>query len=362
MFKVINQLNKARIGQLTTKTGTYETPFFMPVSTKAAPKHLDFEDLKQTKSIATISNAFLLYLKPGIDIIKKHGGIHKFMNWNGCSFTDSGGFQVLSLNKFKDRFSDKGLMFVSPYDGSKHLLNPESVMKIEQTIGADVAMAIDQMPLYGHSKKEVEEATKRTHLWAEECLRHHTDKKQLLFGICQGGVFPDLRKWSSETLAKMPFNGFAIGGLAVGEPKEEMKKMVEIATNILPKNKPRYLMGVGSPKDLIESVEQGIDIFDSVYPTRCARHGKIMTKKGFIQLSNAKFKEDLSPLDESCDCKTCKNYTKSYLHHLLKRGEALGARLLSIHNIAFLQNLIQKIKIAIKENKFEELKNEYSRL
>ncbi len=362
MFKVVHEQGRARVGELKTKTGTYKTPFFMPVSTKAAPKYMDFDDLKESGSYATISNAFLLYLKPGLDIIKKHRGIHGFMNWDGCSFTDSGGFQVLSLNNFKKRFSDKGLLFSSPYDGSKHLLNPETVMKIEQTIGADVAMAIDQMPLYGDSKDLVEQATNRTHLWAEECLRHHTDKSQLLFGICQGGVFPDLREKSAKFISKLNFDGFAIGGLAVGEPKEDMRKMVKIATEILPKNKPRYLMGVGSPKDIIESVIQGVDIFDSVYPTRCARHGKIMTKEGYIKLANSKFKDDLNPLDKNCQCKICKNYTRSYLHHLLRLNEPLGSRLLSIHNISFVQNLMKEIRQAIINGNLEDLKNEYRRL
>jgi queuine tRNA-ribosyltransferase len=306
-----------------------------------------------------ISNAFLLYLKPGLEVIKKHKGIHKFMKWNGCSFTDSGGFQVLSLNNFKNKFSDKGLIFKSPYDGSLHTLNPKKVMQIEQTIGADVAMCLDQMPLYGHSKKEVQEATLRTHKWAKECLKNHKDKKQLLFGICQGGTFSDLRKQSAKFIGELPFDGFAIGGLAVGEPKEKMHEMVKIATEILPKDKPRYLMGVGSPKEIIECVEQGIDIFDSVWPTRIARHGKVMTKKGSFDIDKNQFRLDISPLDKTCNCKVCKTYTKSYIHHLFKVKEPLAMKLLSYHNLYFIQNLMREIRESIKNNKFEELKKEY---
>jgi queuine tRNA-ribosyltransferase len=216
------------------------------------------------------------------------------------------------------------------------------------------------MPLYGQSKEEVEEATNRTHKWAKECLKYHTDKSQLLFGICQGGTFPDLRKHSAETIGKMNFDGFAIGGLAVGEPREKMEEMIDIALNILPENKPRYLMGVGTPNDLIYSVERGVDVFDCVWPTRTARHGKIMTEKGYITLKNAKYEDDLTPLDSKCKCKVCKTYTKSYLRHLLKQEEPLGMKLLSYHNVYFLQNLMKEIRTAIKEDTFEKLKKKYS--
>jgi queuine tRNA-ribosyltransferase len=359
MFKIKSKDKNTRVGVLKTKTGEYETPFFMPVATKAAPKYLEPEEIKEMGGYAMISNAFLLYLKPGLEVIKKHKGIHNFMNWQGCSFTDSGGFQVLSLNNFKSSFSDKGLVFKSPYDGSKHLLNPESVMRIEQTIGADVAMCIDQMPLFGGTKEEIIEATNRTHLFAKECKKFHKDKKQLLFGICQGGIFPDLRRQSAEFISSLNFDGVAIGGLAVGEPKDKMKEMVNIATEIIPKEKPRYLMGVGTPRELIEFIEMGVDIFDCVWPTRTARHGKIMTKKGYIEMEKSKYKLDLSSLDKSCNCKVCKNYTKSYLHHLLRTNEPLGAKLLSYHNVYFLINLTKEIREAIKKKEFQKLKKNY---
>lgn len=358
-FTITAKSGSARTGILKTKTGEYETPFFMPVATKAAPKHLDVEELKQTGANAFISNAFLLYLKPGLSVIKKHKGLHNFIKWKHCIFTDSGGFQVLSLNNFKYKFSDKSLTFKSPFDGSLHELTPKKVMEIEQTLGSDVAMCLDQMPLYGSSREEVKDATNRTHIFAEQCLKYHKDKSQLFFGIAQGGTFPDLREQSTKFIASLPFDGIALGGLAVGESMKEMREMIKVSMPLIPENKPRYLMGVGSPWEIIEAVEQGIDIFDSVWPTRNARHGKISTQEGYIDIGKSKYKEDLSPLDKSCDCKVCKTHTRAYLHHLFKTDEPLGKKLLSYHNIAFLQNLMKKLRKSIKENKFQELKNEY---
>ena len=360
-FKITHKSGKARVGILSTKTGNYETPFFMPVATKGAVKYLEVEEIEELGAYAFISNAFLLYLKPGLDVIKKHKGLHNFMNWKKCIFTDSGGFQVQSLNDFKDKFSDKGLKFKSPFDGSLHELTPKKVMEIEETIGSDVAMCLDQMPLYGSSKEQVEEATKRTHLFAEQCIKNHKDKTQLLFGIAQGGTFPELRKRSSQFISSLNFDGIALGGLAVGEPLEAMKEMIKISIANMPEEKPKYLMGVGSPKEIIEAVEQGVDIFDSVWPTRNARHGKIFTSEGYLEIEKSKHKNSLESLDKTCNCKVCKTYTKSYLHHLFKANEPLGKKLLSYHNLFFLQNLMQKIRQAIKANKFKELKNEYSK-
>ena len=361
-FKIKSKCKKARLGILKTKTGEYETPFFMPVATKGAPKYLEASEIRELGGYAMISNAFLLYLKPGLEVIKKNKGIQKFMNWDGCSFTDSGGFQVLSLNKFKDNFSNDGLVFKSPYDGSLHKLNPKIVMKIEEEIGSDVAMCIDQMPLYGQSKEEVKVATDRTAKWAKECLKYHKDKKQLLFGICQGGTFPDLRKESAEFFSDLNFDGYGIGGLAVGEKNDLMLEMVKIATETLPENKPRYLMGVGSPQEIIKAVELGVDIFDSVWPTRIARHGKIMTKEGSYDIDKIKYQLDLGPLEKNCKCKVCKNYTRSYLHHLYKVKEPLAMKLLSYHNLFFMQNMMKEIREAIKKNKFEELKKKYKKV
>jgi queuine tRNA-ribosyltransferase len=360
MFKILHKSNKARTGILKTKTGEYETPFFMPVATKGAVKYLDIEELEELGANAFISNAFLLYLKPGLDVIKKHKGLHNFMNWKKCIFTDSGGFQVLSLNDFKDKFSDKGLKFKSPFDGSLHELTPKKVMEIEETTGSDVAMCLDQMPLYGATKEQVKQATNRTHLFAEQCIKHHKDKSQLLFGIAQGGTFSDLRAESSKFISSLPFDGIALGGLAVGEPINKMKEMIKISIENMPEEKPRYLMGVGSPKEIIEAIEQGIDIFDSVWPTRNARHGKIFTQDGYLEIDKTIHKNSLEPLDKKCNCKVCKSYTRAYLHHLHKTNEPLGKKLLSYHNLFFMQNLMEKIRQAIKENKFEELKDEYS--
>jgi queuine tRNA-ribosyltransferase len=359
-FKITSRSGKARTGILKTKTGEYETPFFMPVATKGAVKYIDMDEISELGSYSFISNAFLLHLKPGLEVIKKHKGLHNFVNWKKCIFTDSGGFQVLSLNNFKDKFSDNGLKFKSPFDGSTHELTPKKVMEIEQTIGSDVAMCLDQMPLYGSTYEQVKEATNRTHLFAEQCIKYHKDKSQLLFGICQGGTFQDLRVQSAKFISSLDFDGVALGGLAVGEPLEDMKKMIDTSIKNLPENKPKYLMGVGSPKEIIEAVEQGIDIFDSVWPTRNARHGKIFTIKGYVDIGQTKFKEDLSPLDKNCNCKVCKNHSKAYLHHLFKTNEPLGNKLLTYHNLFFMQNLMQKIRKAIKDNKFQELKDEYS--
>jgi len=362
-FEVIAEDGKARVGKLKTSHGTFETPFFMPVATKGAVRLICPEDLEEMGAQSLISNAFLLFLRPGIDVIKKHKGLHNFMHWHKCIFTDCGGFQILS---FKDGFINKitkeGIKFKSPYDGKVHLLTPKKIMEIEHEIGSDVAMALDHMPLYGSSKEEVALAVKHTNEWAEICLEEHkkiNKKGQLLFGIIQGGVFEDLRKKSAESISKMDFDGFAIGGLCIGETKKETYKMLDVVLPIIPKNKPRYLMGVGSPEDLVECISKGVDIFDSVYPTRNGRHGQVLTSKGYVSIDQTKYKEDMTKLDENCDCKMCRKFTKSYIHHLIKRKEMLGPRIVSYHNVYFLQNLTKKIREAIKEDRFEEFKNEF---
>ncbi|MFH1290017.1 MAG: tRNA guanosine(34) transglycosylase Tgt [Nanoarchaeota archaeon] len=360
MFKITNKDDKARTGILTTRTGQYETPFFMPVATKGAVKYVSTESLEKMGAEAFISNAFLLYLKPGLDVIKKHGGLHKMMNWNKCIFTDSGGFQVLSMNDFKDKFTGKGLKFKSPFDGSYHELTAKLVMQIQNTLKSDVAMVLDHMPLTTYTYEQVKEATERTHLFAKQCLEHHKDPQQLLFGIAQGGTFPDLRKESAQFISSLDFDGIALGGLAVGEPLDKMKEMIDISIANMPKEKPKYLMGVGSPRELIGAVEQGIDLFDSVWPTRNARHGKIFTQGGYLEIDKSIHKNSLEPLDKNCNCKVCKNHTRAYLHHLIKTNEPLGKKLLSYHNLYFLQDLMRKIRKAIKENKFQQLKQDYS--
>jgi len=359
-FTITAKSGKARTGILKTKTGEYETPFFMPVATKAAPKYLEVSELEELGAKAFISNAFLLYLKPGLEVIKKHKGLHNFTNWKNCIFTDSGGFQVLSLNDFKDKFTDKGLKFKSPFDGSYHELTPKLLMQIQNTLSSDIAMVLDHMPLHDYTYEQVKEATERTHLFARQCLEHHKDKSQLLFGIIQGGTFQDLRKHSAQFISSLDFDGIALGGLAVGEPLDKMNEMIKVSIVNMPENKPRYLMGVGSPKEIFEAVEQGIDIFDSVWPTRNARHGKIFAHEGYLEIDKSIHKNSIEPLDKSCNCKVCKTYTRAYLHHLIKTNEPTGKKLLSYHNIYFLQTMMKKIKVAIKEGRFKELKDEYS--
>lgn len=358
-IKTIDKETQARSGVLKTRTGKYETPFFMPVATKGALKYLGTNELEQTGASALIANSFLLYLRPGIDLIKKHGSLHNFMHWNKCIFTDSGGFQVLSLQGFKGKFTDKGLSFHSPYDGSLHDLSPEKAMHIQETIGSDVAMALDHMPHYGSSEEDVVLATKRTHHWAQRCIEAHTDKKQLLFGIAQGGIYPKLRAESAEYLSTLPFDGFALGGICIGETSQETHIMMKATVEHLPKDKPRYLMGVGSPKEILAAVAQGVDIFDSVWPTRNARHGRLMTKNGYLNIENAEHKNSMKPLDEHCDCYVCKDYTCAYLHHIYKMKEPLAMKLLSYHNVYFLQTLMKEIRQAIKKGTFTELAHEY---
>lgn len=362
MFKIIKQSENARLGVLKTKSGEVETPFFMPVATKAAPKYLSFEDFKKIGFDCFICNSFLIYLKPGLKVIKKNKGLHKFINWEKSIFTDSGGFQALSLNNFNSKITDFYLEFKSPYDGSLHKLNPKLAMKIQQELRVDVAMCLDHMPLYGFSKDETEIATNRTFKWAKECLKNHKDKKQLLFGICQGGIFKDLREKSAKEISILGFDGFAIGGLAVGEPKEKMFEMINTATKILPKEKPRYVMGLGSPKDIIKAVIKGVDIFDSVFPTRLARHGKLMTRNGYVNIENSKYKKDTKPIEKKCKCRVCKNYSLSYLHHLFKVKEPLSQMLATEHNLFFMNNLMKDIREAIKKNKLKELEYGYRKL
>jgi queuine tRNA-ribosyltransferase len=362
MFKIIKKSGKARAGILKTKSGKIETPFFMPVATKAAPKYLSFEDFKKIGFNCFICNSFLLYLKPSLEVIEKNKGLHKFINWKKSIFTDSGGFQALSLNHFNSRITDSYLEFKSPYDGLVHKLTPKLSMEIQEKLGVDVAMCLDHMPLHGKTKKETEIATNRTFLWAKQCLEYHKDKKQLLFGICQGGIFKDLREKSAKEIGGLNFDGFAIGGLAVGESKEEMFKMIDTATNILPEEKPRYVMGLGSPREIIKAVTKGVDIFDSIWPTLIARHGKLMTKKGYINLENCKYKNDLNKIEKNCKCELCKNYSLSYLHHLFKAKEPLAKILATKHNLYFMKNLMKEIRKAIKIDRLKELEKEYLRL
>jgi len=353
----------ARAGILHTKKGKIETPFFMPVATKTAVKHISPEDLHEMKANAVISNALVLFLRPGVDIIKKMGGIGKFMNYNGINVTDSGGFQMYS-KKFLIKTEENGVWFNSPFDGSKFFITPEKDMKIQIDLGGDIAMCLDSMPLLSNSKEKIEDAIKKTSAWAIKCKKEHDrlqgkipkEKRQLLFGICQGGIYEDLRKISATEMSQIDFDGFSIGGLALGEEKRDEYKMIEIQKAILPENKPCYLMGAGNPVELLETISRGIDMFDSRFPTQNARRGTIFTSKGKLKILRKEYKTSKEPLDKKCKCFVCKKYSRAYIRHLLVRGEPTGMRLATFHNLYYLQDLMRQSREAIKRGKFLEFK------
>ncbi|MFH1710986.1 MAG: tRNA guanosine(34) transglycosylase Tgt [Nanoarchaeota archaeon] len=355
---------KARVGILKTKKGKIETPFFMPVATKASVKHISSKDLESMNCKACISNTFVLHLRPGEKLIKKMGGIGKFMNYSGINITDSGGFQMYSPSCYL-KSDDKGVWFKNPFEGGQFHITPEKNMKIQIDIDSEIAMCLDTMPLLHHSKHEIEHAVLRTTAWAERCKKEHeklqknkkASKKQLLFGICQGGIYEDLRKKSAEDMTKLNFDGYSIGGLALGETREQEMKAIEIQKSIIPENKPVYLMGAGNPPELIEAISRGIDMFDSRFPTKNARHGYLFTSKGVIRISNKKHEASSLPIDENCDCFVCKNCTRSYIRYQLKMQEAVGYRLASYHNIFYLQRLMEQARKAIKQGKFKQFKN-----
>jgi queuine tRNA-ribosyltransferase len=330
----------------------------MPIATKGTAKQVSPDELKGLGTEAIISNAFVLYLKPGMDIIKQFKGIHNFMKWNKVIFTDSGGFQILSKT-FLHSADDKGVYFKNPFEGKKEFFTPENIIKIEETIASDVAMALDFVPHYGNNKEYIANCTKRTHLWAERCIKSHEDKKQLLFGICQGGTFKDLREKSARFINNLDFDGIALGGLGIGEGRDLMANAIKFSTKNIDKEKPRYLMGVGSPEDIIDGIKLGIDCFDSRFPTMNARHGGIFTSKGKINIEKACYKSDEKPLDENCRCYVCKNYSKAFIHHLYKTYEPIKDRYGNIHNLFFIQNLIKECRKAIKDNEFESFRKKF---
>lgn len=351
---------KARYGLLHTNYGTFETPMFMPVGTLANVKTLTPEELKAMNSAVILSNTYHLWLRPGEDVVDHAGGLHKFMNYDGPILTDSGGFQVFSLakNKKKD-IVEEGVHFKSHLDGKALFLTPELSIQIQNKLDSDIAMSFDECPPYPVTYDYMKTSVERTIRWAERGKSVHSNPRQSLFGIVQGGEFEDLRRWSAEETVKLDFDGYSIGGTSVGEDKDTMYKMIDYAVPYLPEDKPRYLMGVGDPIDIIEGVIRGIDMFDCVLPTRIARHGNAFTRTGKINIKNAKFKEEFTPLEENCDCYTCKNYTKSYIRHLIVCDESLGGRLLSIHNIRFLIRLTEELREAIKEDRLLEYKEEF---
>lgn len=357
-YELIKNDGKARLGKLKTNYGTFDTPMFMPVGTLANVKTLTPEELYSMNSAIILSNTYHLWLRPGEDIVDKAGGLHKFMNYNGPILTDSGGFQVFSLAKKKD-ISEEGVMFKSHIDGKKLFLTPELSIKIQNKLDSDIAMSFDECIPYPASYEYAKASTERTIRWAKRGKDVHNNNNQSLFGIVQGGEYQDLREYSAKETVKLNFDGYSIGGTSVGEDKDTMYRMIDYAIKYLPIDKPRYLMGVGEPIDLLEGVERGVDMFDCVLPTRLARHGNAFTRHGRINLKNLKYKENFTPIEDNCDCYTCKNYTKAYIRHLITCDEMLGGRLLSIHNIRFLIKEMEEIRESIKNDRFQEYKEKF---
>lgn len=350
----------ARLGRITLPHGTFETPVFMPVGTVGTVKAMTPEELKElVKADIILGNTYHLNLRPGMEVMKEAGGLHKFMHWDKNILTDSGGFQVFSLSSIR-KITEEGVEFRSHLNGEKLFMSPEDSINIQQTIGSDIMMCFDECAPYPATREYVEPSMERTTRWAKRCREAHTNRdKQALFGIVQGGMYEDLRKKSAEDLINIDFDGYAVGGLSVGEPKELMLEVLEKTTPLLPEDKARYLMGVGSPDYLIEAVLRGIDMCDCVLPTRLARNGTAMTSKGKVVIKNKKYQMDFTPLDENCDCYACKNYTRSYIRHLMVAGEILGARLMTIHNLRFLTRLMENVREAIREDRLLEFREEF---
>lgn len=353
-----SERSRARLGQLKTPHGTVQTPIFMPVGTQATVKTMTPHEVRQVGGELVLSNTYHLYLRPGHHLVNEAGGLHKFMNWDGPILTDSGGFQVFSLGPLR-KITDEGVTFRSHIDGSEHFFSPEVSMDIQMSLGADVVMAFDECPPYPCSYEEARKATERTTSWAERCLKHHNRENQALFGIIQGGVHRDLRLKSAAELGAMEFPGYGIGGLSVGEPKPLMYEVLDYLIPAMPEEKPRYLMGVGSPDCLLEGVSRGVDMFDCVLPTRIARNGTVFTRDGKLVVRNAEYARDFRPLDPDCDCYTCKNFTRAYIRHLIKANEVLGIRLTTLHNLRFVLKLMEDIRTAIAGDNFEEYKKNF---
>ena len=355
----VDKNSGARRGVVHTPHGDIQTPIFMPVGTQATVKSMTPEELKNdVKAQIILSNTYHLYLRPGHDLVKEAGGLHKFMNWDKPILTDCGGFQVFSLSALR-KITEEGVLFHSHLDGSKHMFTPEKVMEIEEALGADIIMSFDECCAYPSSYEYTKKSMERTTRWAERCKKAHTTTNQGLFGIIQGGFYKDLRKISTEDLTKMDFPGYAIGGISVGEPKTEFLDILRYTTPLMPENKPRYLMGVGTPDYLIEASLAGIDMCDCVLPTRLARHGTALTSKGKLVVRNATYEKDWGKLDDECDCYTCQNYTRAYIRHLVKTNEILGIRLISLHNLRFLTRLMEQVREAIEQDNLLGFREEF---
>jgi len=343
---------------LKTPHGEIETPIFMPVGTRATVKTLSPAELEEIGAQIILGNTYHLYLRPGHNLIQKAGGLHKFMSWHKPILTDSGGFQVMSLKGLR-KITPDGVKFQSHIDGSYHFFTPEKVIEIQNAIGADIIMSFDECPPYPATRKYISESLKTTLAWAKRGKEAHKNTdKQALFGIVQGGIYKDLREESAKKLMEMDFPGYSIGGLAVGEKKEDMLRITAFLNGILPQNKPRYLMGVGTPTDLLENIDNGIDMFDCVMPTRNARKGTVFTSKGKLIIKSARYKDDFSPLDENCNCYTCRNFSRAYIRHLFSVDEILGMRLTSLHSLHFYLELVRKARKAILENRYSDFKKE----
>ncbi|MCF6765223.1 tRNA guanosine(34) transglycosylase Tgt [Thiotrichales bacterium 19S3-7] len=348
-FEITHTSGFARRGQLSLIHGNVETPTFMPVGTYGAVKSLSPEDIKATGAEIILGNTFHLMLRPGTEIIKTHGTLHDFNRWNGPILTDSGGFQVFSLGALKN-LKEEGVYFRSPVNGSEVFLSPEISMQVQRDLGSDIVMCFDECTPYPATEEEADSSMALSMRWAKRSKEAHGDNPNALFGIIQGGMYTHLRKASLEALQQIGFDGYAIGGLSVGEPKAEMIRILDYLAPIMPADKPRYLMGVGKPEDIVEGVRRGVDMFDCVMPSRNARNGHLFTETGVIRIRNSQHKNDTSPVDSECDCYTCKNYSRSYLHHLDKMKEILGARLNTIHNIAYYQRLMKNLRDHIESD------------
>ncbi|MDD3395752.1 MAG: tRNA guanosine(34) transglycosylase Tgt [Acidaminococcaceae bacterium] len=348
----------ARLGKLHTPHGVFDTPMFMPVGTQATVKTLSPEELYAMNSQVILSNTYHLFLRPGSELVRRAGGLHKFMNYQRGMLTDSGGYQVFSLGAMR-KITEEGVTFRSHLDGSKKFLNPEIATKVQEDLGADIIMAFDECIPYPADRDYAKASTERTTRWAQRCLAAKTREDQGLFGIVQGGMYPDLRKYSADSLTSLDFAGFGIGGLSVGEPKPLMYDILGQTTEHMPKDKARYLMGVGTPDCMVEAVNLGVDMFDCVYPTRVARNGTAMMSWGRLVARNAAYAEDFSPLDPNCDCYTCRNFSRAYIRHLFKAQEILALRLLTIHNLHFLLKFAQNMRNAIREDRFPEFREQF---
>jgi queuine tRNA-ribosyltransferase len=364
IFNLLSTDNNARRGEVVTSHGKFQTPAFIPVGTTGAVKALISSDLEECGADIILGNTYHLYLRPGVDVIKEMGGLAKFNSWNKPTLTDSGGYQVFSLQDIS-KISDEGVKFQSHYDGSYHMFTPEKVIDIQHGLGADIIMAFDQCVPYPADRQMAQEGVDRTYQWAKQCMSRHRelltkDKKGIhLFGIAQGSVYKDLRIESSEQIVSLDFPGYAIGGLSVGESKDEMEEMLSYSIEILPKDKPRYLMGVGYPEDLFMAVSYGIDMFDCVLPTRNARTGYVFTSEGPLIYRNAEYIKDDRPLDPNCDCKVCKRYSRSYIRHMYNQSEITGMVLASYHSTYFFQNLMKNMRKSIEENRFDRFRTSF---